>query len=443
MNPALPEIFRNGVGSELYQFGNNLIERKGWVKTLLLKIAVVICIIILASFIFFRYLMPKGSFKQVTRSVKTTIKTHEAQKEGYYLSSVPPKKLNNILVETSKEDTHKLNIIDSNNWSLKEILSIQSKKELNPSISHNGEFIGFQKTFHSARQNTNISQISIIDITGKEIDYSPKYQRPFNLNNFRFSPDGSRVAYEFSIQNQTYPEIFIEKELKILENTLITQAEIRIPNPEKAGNHFPQFLSSSKALAFLADFAGSPEICIFDLGLQTPELIRLTNGSQAKAQEKNLFSLDPKEEFLFYVQNAFWQGGEKICVIPTLPQGEPNRRGTINMVKYGTINYTESYQNIAQISQIYKKITQLFISPDGKNLLFIGDRNVITAKINGAKPTNIAEGDFAQLSFDQKRLAIGLNQKKDATVTIFDFETQKEEKKITFPDSRIEDIIWF
>ncbi|MFH1288833.1 MAG: hypothetical protein ABII25_09100 [bacterium] len=396
-----------------------------------LEIIITLLIILFGTFIFFQYLSPKGSFKRITKSVKMTVKTHQSKDEGYYLSKFAAKKANKILVELIQAETYSLMLLDPNDLSQKKLFEIRSKSSLNPSITHNGEFIAVQ-----------IPQISFIDINGKELDYIPKYQRPFSLNNCAFSPDGQFLAYEFSLPNQTPTEIFVESDLRYFGDAIISRENIRIPNPEKAANRLPQFLPSGQAIAFLADFAGNAEICIFDLGLQVPVLIRLTNGAQAKSIGKNIFTIDIKEEFLFYVQNTFWEDGEKICAIPIIPSGKPVKTGTISMTRFGQINYAEYNQNLVAVSGIYTKITQLFISPDGKDMIFSADGQIIAMKLNGSKVVNLGKGDFSQFSPDGKQVLIGLNGKNTSSISFFDFEVKRQNKRINL-DGRIESLIWF
>jgi hypothetical protein len=371
-----------------------------------------------------------------------TVKTQQSKNEGYYLSKAPAKKSNKILIELNQGETRSLVLLDPNDLFQKKIFETKSKFTLNPSITHNGEFIAIQVPTSSSNQKTQISQISFIDINGKELDYISKYQRPFSLSNCAFSPEGSFLAYEFSLPGQTYPEIFVESNLKYFENAIITQEDIRVPNPEKAANHLPLFLPSGKGIAFIADFSGGSDICIFDFGLQVPTLIRLTNGAQAKTVGENIFAIDSKEEFLFYVQNASWQDGEKICAIPMIPSGNPVKTGTISMSKYGQINYTEFNQNVVQISNLYNKITQLFLSPDGKDMIIAADGQIITMKLNGSNITELAKGDFTQFSTDGKQVIIGLNDKNTARISFFDIKAKIQDKKINL-EGQIESVVWF
>ncbi|MDD5773341.1 MAG: hypothetical protein PHX78_07770 [bacterium] len=411
-------------------------------KKYLTEIIITLLIILVSTFIFYQYLKPKGSFKQMTTSVKMAVKTQESKNEGYYLSKAPAKKIDKILVELNQGETRSLVLLDPKDLSQKKIFESKNGISLNPSITHNGEFIAIQVPAVGSTQKTQISKISFIDINGKELDYISKYQRPFSLNNCTFSPDGNFLAYEFNLPNQTYPEIFLESDLKYFENAIITQEDIRIPNSEKAANHLPQFLPSGNGIAFLADYSGSPEICIFDIGLKVPNLIRLTNGAQAKSTGKNLFVIDSKEEFLFYIQNTSWEGGEKICAIPMIPSGRPVKTGTISMSKYGQINYTEFNQNVVNISRLYTKITQLFLSPDGKDMIITADGKIITMKLNGSKVTELAKGDFTQFSIDGKQVLIGSNDKNTSSISFLDFEVKRQDKTLNF-EGKIESLIWF
>lgn len=395
------------------------------------EIIIVLLIILVGTFIFFQYLSPKGSFKRVTKSVEMAVKTRQSKDDGYYLSKFPAKKINKILVELSHGEMHSLALISPDDLSQKKIFEIKSKASLNPSVTHNGAFIAFRA-----------SQISFIDIDGKGLDYVSKYQRPFSLDNCVFSPNGEFLAYEFSLPNQTYPEIFVESDLKYFENAIIARECIRIPNPEKAANRSPQFLPSGEAIAFLADFSGSADICIFDLGLQTPVLIRLTNGAQPKSAGGNIFAIDIKEEFLFYVQNTFWEGGEKICAVAIIPSGKPVKTGTISMTRFGQINYAEYNQTPTAISRLYTGITQVFVSPDGNDIIFAADGQIITMKLNGVKAIKLANGDFAQFSPDGKQVIIGLNQGNKSSLSLMDFEVRRQGKKVEL-DGRIESLIWF
>lgn len=395
------------------------------------EIVIILLIILVGTFIFFQYLSPRGTFKRVAKSVEMAVKTRQSKDDGYYLSKFPSKKVDKILVELSQGEMHSLVLLAPDDLSQKKIFEIKSKTFLNPSVTHNGVFIAI-----------GTSQISFIDTYGKGLDYISKYQRPFTLNNCVFSPNGEFLAYEFSLPNQTYPEIFVESDLKYFENAIITRECIRIPNPEKAANHSPQFLPSGEAIAFLADFSGSPDICIFDLGLQTPALIRLTNGAQPKSVEKNIFAVDVKEEFLFYVQNTFWEGGEKICAVAIIPSGKPVKTGTISMTRFGQINYVEYNQTPTAISRLYTKIAQIFVSPDGKDIIFAADGQIITMKLNGTKVVKLANGDFAQFSPDGKQVAIGLNQGNKSSLSLMNFEVRRQGRK-TELDGQIESLIWF
>jgi Tol biopolymer transport system component len=371
-----------------------------------------------------------------------TVKTQQSKNEGYYLSKSPAKKINKILVELNQGELRSLILLDPADLSQKKIFETKSRLSLNPSITHNGEFIAIQVPAVSSNQKTPISQLSFIDINGKELDYISKYQRPFSLNNCAFSPEGNFLVYEFSLPNQTYPEIFVENDLKYFENAIITQEDIRIPNPEKAANHLPKVLPSGKGIVFLADYSGSSDICVFDIGLQVPTLIRLTNGAQAKATGKNIFAIDAKEEFLFYVQNAFWEEGEKVCAISMLPSGKPVKTGTISMTKFGQINYVEFSQNVVQISQLYNKITQLFLSPDGKDMIYSADGHIINMKLNGSKTTELGKGNYTQFSNDGKQVLIGLNDKNTSSISLVDFEVKRQDKKVDL-EGQIESMIWF
>ncbi|MEW6087377.1 MAG: hypothetical protein AB1498_03670 [bacterium] len=411
-------------------------------KKFLPELIIISLIILFSTLIFFQYLKPKGSFKRIAKSVKMTVKTQQSKNEGYYLSKFPAKKANKIILELKQGKNRSLMLIDPNDFSRKKIFETSGELSLNPSVTHNGEFIAIQVPAVSSSQKVPISQISFIDINGKELDYISKYQRPFSLNNCAFSPDGQFLAYEFSLPNQTYPEIFIESDLKYFEDAIITQEDIRIPNPEKAANHLPQFLPSGKAIAFLADFSGNPDICIFDIGVQVPTLIRLTNGAQAKSSGKNIFTIDAKEEFLFFIQNVSWEGGEKIFALPIIPSGKPVKSGTISMTKFGKINYVEYDQNVTGISHLFTKITQLFLSPGGDDMLFVGDGQVITMKLNGSKITELAEGDFTQFSPDGKQVLVGLNEKNASNISFYNFEVKRQDKKINL-EGHIENMIWF
>lgn len=411
-------------------------------KKYFVEIIIVSLIILFSTFIFYRYLSPKGSFKRMTASVKMKVKTQQSKNEGYYLYKLPAEKVNKILIELNQGGTRSLVLLDPNDLSQKKIFETKSKFSLNPSITHNGAFISMHVPAVTSKQNEPGSQISFIDINGKELDYVSQYQRPFSLSNCAFSPDGSLLAYEFSLPNQKNQEIFVEGGLKYFENAIITKEDIRVPNPEKAANHLPQFLPSGKGIAFLADYSGSADICIFDIGLQVPTLIRLTNGAQAKTVGENIFVIDAKEEFLFYVQNAFWEGGEKICAIAMIPAGKPVKFGTISMTKYGQINYTEFNQNLVQISRLYNNITQLFLSPDGKDMIFAADGQIINMKLNGSKVTELGKGDFSQFSTDGKQVLIGLNDKNTSSISFLDFEVKRQDKKVDL-EGNIEHLIWF
>ena len=411
-------------------------------KKFLPEIIIVSLIILFGTFIFYQYLSPKGSFKRMTKSVKMTVKNRQSKNEGYFLSTLPEKKANKILVELNQAGIRSLILLDPNALSQKKIFEIKSSFPMNPSVTHNGEFIAVQIPAFSSSKKAKVSQISFIDITGKELDYISKYQRPFSLNNCAFSSDGNFLVYEFNLPNQTDPELFVERDLKYFENAIITKEDIRIPNPEKSANHLPQFLPSDQGIAFLADFSGSADICIFDIGLQVPALIRLTNGAQAKSSGKNMFVIDPKEEFMFYVQNTFWEGGEKICAISIIPSGKPVKTGTISMSRYGQINYTEFNQNVTTVSHLYKEITQIVLSPDGKDMLIAADRKITTMKVNGAKVTKIAKGDFTQFSTDGKQILIGSNDKNTSSISLYDFEVKRQDQTVSF-DGKIEGLIWF
>jgi Tol biopolymer transport system component len=347
---------------------------------------------------------------------------------------------------------HELLALDTTDRSISQLFADENRSPFSPSFSPATQRLAVTHYKSDSRNPSRRLEIVFVSLNGDP----PAYLSSTRLSPqaAKFSPDGKRIAVEIGFDDESNPDLWVFEGLdKIIDRWVLATQIALIQNPLHIGIHAPRFFPDGCRLIYLRNYAyeDALEVCLTDLtepgeperDLEPGDRVgdierafgffrrrRLTHNADVVWRRSNALALHAASETALFIRGHFKHEYEQICTVPCSADARQDPLAT------------------SSISENFKHIGGICLSPDGLQLAFDGDGQLYVAALDGGDLLQLTDKDDGEcncftFSPDSSQIAFARGGGAKAPGIWCTDRFRRNCEQLLSPNSgRIRDILW-